>query len=232
MSLTEIAALVAAAGAIVGWVITWRKTRHEQESSAIGAVSGLLSDITRLREEVEAARDSEDDCRDRLSAAKESLREALAQLGDANERLKLELSIRPLVIAAAKARRLADDTRRVYNACRDGIVVSDPRVAGRFVFVNHAFARALGRTPEEIITNGYAALIHPDDAVIAEAVDTDAWHGGGEVKNRYLHADGSWITLQWHFTTFDDGASFCIVWFERRRTDATNLRTLPVPPHV
>jgi hypothetical protein len=42
----------------------------------------------------------------------------------------------------------------------------------------------------------------------------------GEIVNQFLHKDGRWITMRWHYTLYEDGFAFSIVWFERRRDSA------------
>lgn len=218
LTVAELVALAGAAVAAIGTLTNWRKSRPETEARATDALSRLLGDFNTLRDKLEASEDSEEDCQSKLAKMRAELAECMTRLARINERRESNESGRPYLALSEKVMRVSLSTQRVLNACRDGIVISDRRENGKFRFVNAAFARQLGRTPDEILRIGWQALIHPEDAEAALEVEGDAWADGGETKNRYRHADGTYVTLLWHFSNYEGGAALSVVWFGKTRT--------------
>lgn len=65
----------------------------------------------------------------------------------------------------------------------------------RIIAVNHAFAAALGRTPDEMRGQSYLDYVHPED--LARTADVSAPLDADHFDNRYRHAAGGWVTLRW-----------------------------------
>jgi PAS domain S-box-containing protein len=103
-----------------------------------------------------------------------------------------------VVAAAARARRHRRDLqiseqrfRKVFDHSHLGMIISDPR--GRFVRVNPALGRMLGRPPEDLIGRHFADITHPDDAGAGTRLMEDCLAGrldSFELEKRYRHADG------------------------------------------
>ncbi|WNW09635.1 diguanylate cyclase [Pseudomonas sp. DTU_2021_1001937_2_SI_NGA_ILE_001] len=79
----------------------------------------------------------------------------------------------------------------------DAICVVDSE--GRFVYVNAAFERIFGYSPQELIGIPMLQLVHPDDR--ARTLEAAAQIMGGEPKlhfeNRYLHKQGNVVDVMW-----------------------------------
>jgi len=106
-----------------------------------------------------------------------------------------------VVAAAGRARRNRRELRvseqrfrKVFDNSRTGMIISDP--LGRFVRVNPAFGRMLGRRPDDLIGMHCAGITHPDDADTGRDVMADCLAGrfdSFELEKRYVHADGQII---------------------------------------
>lgn len=218
LSGAEVAALVMAVVAVAGLWINARKATAETTAQSVEALSALLKDFAALRDQLDAAEDSEEDCQAKLDEVKRTMAKVAAKLSETEiERDRLRVAAPALAVTAKIAHRSAA-VRKVLDACRDGIVLSEID-GGVFVYVNRAFAAALGLEPEEVLAIGWRELIHPDDLHAAESTEGEAWSKGGETSNRYRHRAGYFVRMRWHFTAYDDATALSIVWFERRRTD-------------
>lgn len=224
MSPSEWAVLAGALATIIGAVVLVRraptdlaKTRAEADQSAASALSRLYADFEIARERLDKTEGELTQTRAELDRCQADLMAAAARV------VELRASM-PMVTMATKLTRLSDSLRHVLDGCRDGIVLSTPENGATFVYVNSAFAQALGMTAEEVIAAGWQALVHPDDAKRTATTAFDAWSGGGEMSNRYRHKDGHYVRMRWRFSIYDeDGSAFSVVWFERRRTSSTAM---------
>lgn len=190
-----------------------RKLEVDIVTGEADLIRGLLADVQQMREELDALRVREAECQKRLE-------ENNAEFYKFSNRLMWVETLLPMTLVSAKLRNSFDTTRTVFDACRDGIVITAPSDGGRFIYCNPAFAAALGMEPGDVIATQWQQLVHPEDVDETTRAEGDAWTAGGTIENRYRHADGHYVPLRWHFTNYDDGASLSIVYFERRRTDA------------
>ena len=92
---------------------------------------------------------------------------------------------------AEQERRERDSRyRQIVDTTHDGVWVTDAE--DRTVFVNHALARMLGRTPEEIVGRRVAEFLDPDQARIVQAAMERRRRGVSERYELTLRrADGS-----------------------------------------
>lgn len=226
MTFGEIAALTMGAAALIGLFFRHRETKASESAAEVESVSRLLADlksthaqIDAYRDQLEASRDQEDDCQSSLQNERRKHAATMAELGVVIQKCAKMEAATPALRIAAKMETLSPSLMQVLDKCHDGIVLSSIAESGRFVYVNKTFANALGMTPEEVLKAGWPSLIHPDDVPNTESVESNAWIEGGEVVNRYRHVNGSWVQMRWHFTKYESGDAFCVVWFERRKTD-------------
>ncbi len=75
----------------------------------------------------------------------------------------------------------------------------------RFIAVNDACERVLGRPPEELIGHSLLEDLHPHDPSSAvNAAGAGGWHEGFvELLGRHRHADGGWRWLLWSGSSHD-----------------------------
>ncbi|MFL5896084.1 MAG: EAL domain-containing protein [Thermoleophilaceae bacterium] len=96
---------------------------------------------------------------------------------------------------------------------------------GVFEWVNPAWERVLGWTPDEIVGRLAFDLIHPDD--VASSLEANAgvdMHQVVNFQNRYQHKDGSWRWLLWSATLADDHWYGIAKHVSERRRFAQNRR--------
>lgn len=95
--------------------------------------------------------------------------------------------------------------------------------SGRFLEVNQAFERVLGRTKEELTSEPFYTFIHPDDrAMTAQVMERIINQESiSDFENRYLCRDGTWKTISWHTVSFQDNAR---IYAEAR--DVTQIRAI------
>ena len=190
-----------------------RKLEADTTKVEVEIATKLLVDLEKMREELAEAREREKECIGRLNAADDEFLKMSVRL------LFLEQAL-PLATVSSKLRGSFESMRKVLDACRDGVVIAAPDDDGRFVYCNPAFASALGYDVSAVLQQRWQDLVHPDDLEETRAVEGNAWALGGSMTNRFLHADGHYVQLRWHFTNYDAGASFSIVWLERRRSNS------------
>ncbi|MGZ8781961.1 MAG: GAF domain-containing protein, partial [Gaiellaceae bacterium] len=85
--------------------------------------------------------------------------------------------------------------RRIVDCSTDLISLVDRE--GSTVVISPSVYPTLGYHPHEMVGNGFAALVHPDDVPTAEAMfgnALDGLHAAATVRVR--HADGSWVLLE------------------------------------
>lgn len=200
-----------------------RKVEAETQNIQAETESTKASTVAKLLEELEAqrARLAAQDERERTLT--HDLDATCEQLADLIARVTFIEMALPAVVISSKLKTRTESMLRVLNRCRDGIVLTAPSNGGAIIWCNESFAAALGRTPDDVVTRGWKALVHPGDAESTSTAEASAWSGGGEIVNRYLHSDGHWITMRWHFTLYEDGFAFSVVHFDRRNPDAGGL---------
>jgi PAS domain S-box-containing protein len=99
-----------------------------------------------------------------------------------------------------------------WDLLSDSLVFTAQNDGGKFLWVNQAFCRLLGRTREDILALGWRKLIHPRDIPDAAAAEATVWHEHiwGFV-NRYIHADGSTLLLRWYCPAYKNGVTVSVV---------------------
>jgi diguanylate cyclase (GGDEF)-like protein/PAS domain S-box-containing protein len=105
----------------------------------------------------------------------------------------------------------------------------------RFLAVNPACLRVLGRRPEELIGESLLDDLHPHDpsSVVRNAAGAHGWQQGFvELLGRHRHADGSWRWLLWSGSAHGDhwyaGAKDVTEWIRlEHRVGRDPLTSLP-----
>ena len=84
--------------------------------------------------------------------------------------------------------------RVAFEKSHAGMAVAD--LSGRIQFVNTAFAKLLGRTPEDMRGLLVGEFSHTEDHELEVQLGNELFSGkrsGFQLKKRFKHADGSWI---------------------------------------
>ena len=105
---------------------------------------------------------------------------------------------------AARGRTAGDETERWFAMAN--VMLATATLEGTFTRVNPAWQRALGWTPEELMSKPYVEFIHPDDVAPTFAAAGILLDGSSQVvdfENRYAAKDGSWRWLLW--SSYSDG---------------------------
>jgi PAS domain S-box-containing protein len=214
---TTLATAIAAVGTLL---VMMRRAPFEIRKAQGDTFAQLTAQLRDMRKDLLASQEAEDLCRARLDE-KDNEVEAL------KNRLRVVESAIPAAIITAKLQRMTPTTLDTFDFLREGFVLSSPSEGGKHVYVNTAMANALGMTPAEFIAKPWRELVHPDDLARAEGAEGEAWGQGGKVTLRYRHKDGHYVKTLWHFSDYEDGAAFSVVYFERRRESTTAFENVP-----
>lgn len=107
-----------------------------------------------------------------------------------------------------------DALAEAWDRARDGVVLSSAERGGTWLWVNAAFADALGLSRDDVVRRGWRALVDPAAMPTTRTAEGSAW--GGPVRGyrvRYRVAGGGWVGTQWWCTAYDpSGHAFCVVW--------------------
>jgi len=71
----------------------------------------------------------------------------------------------------------------------------------RLVWVNESWEEVLGYGAEQLLSQSYENLVHPDDKDPSQNILLKKGAGGEDTiktNNRYRHADGHWVHLEWY----------------------------------
>jgi diguanylate cyclase (GGDEF)-like protein/PAS domain S-box-containing protein len=93
--------------------------------------------------------------------------------------------------AEAEARMAHERFRNAFTHATTGMAVLNPE--GRYLEVNEALCRILGRTEEELLELRFIDVRHPDDRDESAAVRERLLHGDGDaefIEKRFVRADG------------------------------------------
>jgi PAS domain S-box-containing protein len=111
-------------------------------------------------------------------------------------------------IDLTEQRRLEESTGRLYALTRD--LVTTAGVDGYLKSVNPAWERALGYSPEELLSRPFLDFIHEDDRARSARELGRLQRGENTIvidfENRYRHKDGSYRWLLWNaYVSSEDG---------------------------
>ena len=155
------------------WMLTTKVPLRDRLGNIVGLV-GINRDITERKRAEDALRQGQEELERRVNERTAHLREQIAE----RERVERELQ------------RERDFALQVMNALGQGLTVSDEE--RRFVFVNPAFARMLGYTPEALIGKTPMDLAFPEELELLDRVRAERQAGKATTyEMRLRHADGS-----------------------------------------
>ena len=128
-----------------------------------------------------------------------ALRDSEARLRELNETLEAQ-------VAARSAER-----DRLWNLSQDMLARAD--YTGMMSAVSPAWTQVLGWSERELLTRGYATLMHPDDetptlAAIGHMAETGQ---PARFENRIGTKDGGWKHIEWTVAPEADGVNFIAV---------------------
>jgi PAS domain S-box-containing protein len=77
---------------------------------------------------------------------------------------------------------------------------------GTFTLLNPACEHILGYPPDELCTQPFISLVHPDDCAetAAQLQEARMGHAVSELQHRYRRNNGTYTWLEWDFTTLPD----------------------------
>lgn len=110
--------------------------------------------------------------------------------------------------------------RQAFEGAGSGMAVVslDPGSLGRYLRVNPAFCRTLGRREGDLLERRVADIVHPDDraaevAQLHDIVSGEAADGPFQSEKRYLHADGKtiWVAVTMSVVRDGDGRAVSAV---------------------
>ncbi len=95
-------------------------------------------------------------------------------------------------------RRAEQDLVRFFDLSLDLFCIAS--TDGYFLVVNENFPRVLGYTAAELTSHPYTEFVHPDDRERTQAESSRISMGAPCVQflNRYRHADGHYLWLEWN----------------------------------
>ena len=108
--------------------------------------------------------------------------------------------------------RVAEAERRqLWTLSEDMLARAD--YSGKLSAVNPAWTKVLGWSEQELLTNPYADIIHPDyvETVVAALNDMRRTGRPTRFENRIRAANGEWKPIGWTVSPEDDGVNFIAV---------------------
>lgn len=187
----------ASSGAITRLVTAWlerRKTRSEAAATEAVTIEALMDKLSvehgkRLNAEVETER----------------LRKENVELQDIVRRF-------PMARTAEQLRGL-NGLARFFDELSDAIAVSvTDGSAANIIYVNPSFSGLLSRSREDVLALHWTSQVHPDDLPKSRSQEGRAtWQPVIGFRNRWRHADGSWVALQWDCGRYVEDMTFCRV---------------------
>ncbi len=133
---------------------------------------------------------------------------------EAEETLVQEVGVR----VKAAIERVRAERDRLWDLSQDLLARAD--FAGMMSAINPAWTRVLGWSENELLTRGYASIMHPDD--VAHSLDAIARMAQSReparFENRIATQDGIWRSIEWTAAPEPDGINFVAV--GRDLTDA------------
>src|ERR1700676_4078861 len=104
---------------------------------------------------------------------------------------------------AAEANQRRRELERFFDLSSDLIGIG--RLDGYFTRVNPAFERALGYSRQELVSQNFLDIVHPEDRNLAVEVLDELSRSEGPVhfENRCIRKDGSVVWLEWNSVVSD-----------------------------
>lgn len=118
-----------------------------------------------------------------------------------------------------------EERDRLWTLTEDLLARAD--YAGNLIAVNPAWTRVLGWSEKKLLTEPYAAIIHPDNVPDVTAALAEMGRTGQPTRfeNKILAADGQWTPIGWTVSP-EPGADFFIAIGRDLRSDKAREREL------
>jgi len=152
------------------------------------------ADLALIREFAERTRSAVERAR-----GEQALRDSEARLRELNETLELQVEAR------------VAERDRLWNLSQDMLARAD--YGGMMSAVSPAWTQVLGWSERELLLNGYATFMHPDDAPPTLAA-IENMRGTGQptrFENRISTRDGGWKPIEWTVAPEPDGVNFIAI---------------------
>ncbi|WP_085809134.1 PAS domain-containing protein [Sphingomonas sp. TZW2008] len=152
------------------------------------------ADLALIREFAERTRGAVERAR-----GEHALRESEARLRELNETLEMQVEAR------------AAERDRLWNLSQDMLARADYR--GMMSAVSPAWKLVLGWFESELLSNGYATFMHPEDAPPTLAAIETMQRTGQPTRfeNRISTRDGGWKPIEWTVAPEPDGVNFIAI---------------------
>ena len=152
------------------------------------------ADLALIREFAERTRGAVERAR-----GEHALRESEALLRELNETLEMQVEAR------------AAERDRLWNLSQDMLARADYQ--GMMSAVSPAWKLVLGWSESELLSNGYATFMHPEDAPPTLAAIETMQRTGQPTRfeNRISTHDGGWKPIEWTVAPEPDGVNFIAV---------------------
>ena len=152
------------------------------------------ADLALIREFAERTRSAVERTR-----GERALRMSEARLRELNETLELQVEAR------------VAERDRLWSLSQDMLARAD--YGGMMSAVSPAWTKVLGWSERELLSNGYATFMHPDDAPPTLAA-IENMQGTGQptrFENRISTRDGGWKPIEWTVAPEPDGVNFIAI---------------------
>ncbi len=129
-----------------------------------------------------------------------------------------------------KLRQTESDLYRFFDLTLDLFCIAS--LDGYFLRVNVNFPQMLGYSEEQLVSRPFVELVHPDDLDRTQAVMSDLWVGKPVVRfrNRYRHAAGHFLWLEWTAQSIlHEGTIFAVARIVSGPTDKDSIDNSTLP---
>lgn len=152
------------------------------------------ADLTLIQEFAERTRSAVERAR-----GEHALRVSEGRLRELNETLALQVEAR------------SAERDRLWNLSQDLLARAD--YGGMMTAVSPAWTLVLGWSEAELLSEGYATFMHPDDAPPTLAAIAEMARTGrpARFENRISTRDGGWKPIEWTVAPERDGVNFIAV---------------------
>lgn len=199
-------ALGALATAAAGWLRSRGEVRRDDLREARRGRAAAAAAAATAYEELEKLRNQ-------LSATREAEQECARRLGEVQGRLARIEAVMPFLLVEHQLSNVSW-LSEILDAASDCWVIASSAAEGSWVFVNARLCVVLGLDRDQVLSAGWRGLIHPEDLVTTQVAEGRAWTGITRVVNRFRASDGRWAQMRWIAPSYASGVTVALARFE------------------